>query len=148
MRDVDSPLMFQSSGQNIDRLVTFYRASIKLNRIFVMDIYTANVLRELRQLGNNLPYPSNDYPNIKVFYPYRLTKKIFNEIDENYARRFSAYRISRQQLEQIQNKIVMICRPSMFADLISSKLKNGVFSTHCGVGTGLQNISSGLKVNY
>jgi len=127
MRDVDGPLLFQSSGQNIDRLVTFNRASIKLNRIFVVDVYTANVLHELRQLGNNLPYPSNDYPNIKVFYPYRLTKKIFNEIGENYARRFSAYRISRQQLEQIQNKIMMICRPSMLGDLKSSKLKNGVF---------------------
>jgi len=127
MKDVDSPLLFQSSGQNIDRLVTFYRTSVKLNRIFVVDVYTANVLHELRQLGNNLPYPSNDYPNIKVFYPYRLTNKIFNEIGENYARRFSAYRISRHQLEQIQNKVVMICRPSMLADLKSSKLKNGVF---------------------
>lgn len=92
-----------------------------------MDVYTANVLHELRQLGNNLPYPSMDYPNIKVFYPFRVTKKIFNEIGENYARRFSAYRISRQQLEQIQNKVVMICRPSMLVDLKSSKLKNGVF---------------------
>ena len=127
MRDVDGPLLFQSSGQNIDRLVTFYRASIKLNRIFVVDVYTANVLHELRKLGNNLPHPSTDYPNIKVFYPYRLTKKIFDEIGENYARQFSAYRISRRRLEQIQNKVVMICRPSMLADLKSSRLKNGVF---------------------
>jgi len=127
MRGIDKPLLFQSSGQNIDRLVTFYRASIKLNRIFVVDVYTANVLYELRQLGNNLPYPSRDYPNIKVFYPYRLTKKIFDEVGENFARRFSTYRISRQQLEKLQNNVTMICRPSMNVDIKSSKLSNGVF---------------------
>jgi len=122
------PVLFQSSGQNIDRLVTFYRASLRLNRTFVLDVYTANVLYELRNLGNNrLPYPSKDYNNIKVFYPYSLTDKIFKEIGKEYAKRFSSYHISKKELKRIQNKIFMICRPSMKRDIENLELKGGIF---------------------
>ena len=67
MQETCSPLLFQCSSQNIDRLVSFYRAALRLKRLFIVDIYTANVLYELRQLGNNLPFPSSEYLNIKVF---------------------------------------------------------------------------------
>lgn len=127
MKGVNSPLLFQCSSQNIDRLVSFYRAALRLKRKLVVDIYTANVLYELRQLGNNLPYPSPDYPNIKVFFPYRLTQKIFDEIGEDYARRFSAQHISRERLREVQNEIVMACRPSMRMDIDRCGLSNGVF---------------------
>jgi len=112
------PILFQASSQNIDRLVSFYRAALRLGKTFVVDIYTANVLYELRQIGNNhLPYPSVDYPSIKVFYPYRLTQKIFNEIGEKYAKRFSPCYIPKDKLREKQNNVVMACRPSMGRDL-------------------------------
>jgi ribonuclease J len=107
--------------------VSFYRATLRLKRIFVVDIYTANVLYELRQLGNNLPYPSLEYPNIKVFFPYRLTQSIFNDIGEEYARRFSEYHISREQLKAAQNNIIMASRPSMRMDIEKCGLRDGVF---------------------
>ncbi len=123
-----APILFQSSSQNIDRLVSFYRAAAKLGKLFVVDVYTANVLYELRQLGNNqLPYPSVDYPNIKVFYPYRLTQKIFKEIGEEYAKRFSPYHMPKDKLCAEQNNIVMAVRPSMKRDLEIADLKNGLF---------------------
>jgi ribonuclease J len=91
-------------------------------------VYTANVLYELRQLGkNHLPYPSRDYPNIKVFYPYRITQKIFNEIGEKYAKRFSSFHIPKNKLKEEQNHIVMTCRPSMRRDIENVGLQNGLF---------------------
>ncbi len=134
MEDLNIPLLFQCSSQNIDRLVSFYRAALQLKRTMVVDVYTANVLYELRKLGNNLPYPSNDYPNIKVFFPYRLTQKIFNEIGEEYAKQFSAYHISRLQLKEIQHRVVMLCRPSMLKDIKKSDLKNGIFMYSLWIG--------------
>jgi ribonuclease J len=121
------PILFQSSSQNIDRLVSFYKAASKLGKIFVVDIYTANILYELRQLGNNLPYPSADYRNIKVFYPYRLTQKIFNEIGEEYAKRFSPFYIPKNKLKEEQDNIVMSVRPSMKMDIEIAGLQNGLF---------------------
>jgi len=125
--DSESPVLFQSSSQNIDRIVSFYRAALRLGRMFVVDIYTANILYDLRQLGNNLPYPSNEYKNIKVFYPYRLTQKIFNEIGEEYATRFSSFHISKQRINKIQNDLVMAVRPSMLRDIENCDLHGGLF---------------------
>ena len=127
MQETCSPLLFQCSSQNIDRLVSFYKAALRLNRLFIVDIYTANVLYELRQLGNNLPFPSPEYLNIKVFFPRRLTQKIFNEIGEEFARRFSKFYISREQLRAEQSRIVMACRPSMRSDIERCGLHDGVF---------------------
>ncbi len=119
--------LFQSSSQNIDRIVTFYRAAVKLGKIFVIDVYTANVLYELRMLGNNLPFPSFGYPNIKVFYPYRLTQKIFNDIGEDYAKRFSAFHISKEKLTEQQSNIIMMIRPSMQKNIEKCGIYDGVF---------------------
>ncbi len=128
IKDFKGPVLFQSSSQNIDRLVSFYRTASRLDRVFVVDVYTANVLYELRQLGNNhLPYPSREYPNIKVFYPYRLTQKIFNKIGEEYAKRFSPFYLPKDKLKKEQNNIVMAVRPSMRMDIEITGLKNGLF---------------------
>lgn len=128
IQDFKGPVLFQSSSQNIDRIVSFYRAATRLDKIFVVDVYTANVLYELRQLGNNhLPHPSTDYSNIKVFYPYRLTQKIFNKIGEEYAKRFSPFYIPKDKLKKEQNNIVMAVRPSMQTDIELAGIQNGLF---------------------
>ncbi|PKP56337.1 hypothetical protein CVT91_13410 [Candidatus Atribacteria bacterium HGW-Atribacteria-1] len=51
------------SAQNIDRLVSFYRASLKTRKIFAIDFYTANILGCLKD-DARIPYPSKDYSNI------------------------------------------------------------------------------------
>lgn len=125
--DFQGPVLFQCSSQNIDRLVSFYRAAKQLKRTFVVDVYTANVLNDLKQLGNNLPYPSDQYRDIKVFYPYQLTQKIFKRIGGEYAQRFSAQYISREDIAKDQNHLVMLVRPSMIRDLARCGLHDGMF---------------------
>jgi ribonuclease J len=125
--NLKAPTLFQSSSQNIDRIVSFFRVAQRLKKLFVVDIYTANVLFDLRQLGNNLPYPSKEFPNIRVFYPYRLTQKIFNDVGGEYAKRFSAFHISKKDLATRQGDILMIARPSMKRDIELSKLCDGLF---------------------
>ncbi|MCL2249100.1 MAG: MBL fold metallo-hydrolase [Oscillospiraceae bacterium] len=117
--------LFQSSSQNIDRIVSFYRATLQLGKTFVVDVYTANILHELHALGNKIPYPS--YDKLKVFYPYFLTQKIFDKIGAEYAKRFSAFHIPKEKVESMQNEIVMLVRPSMKIDLSKCNLNNGTF---------------------
>lgn len=124
---IEAPILFQCSSQNIDRLVSFYRASLRLGKLFVVDVYTANVLYELRSLGNHLPYPSGDYPNMRVFFPYRLTRKIFEHIGEEYVRRFSAFHISKEELMANCKTVLMTARPSMWRDIEKCELKDGLF---------------------
>ena len=125
---IDGIVLFQCSSQNIDRLVTFYKAAVRSKRLFIVDVYTANVLAELRALGNNLPYPSKEYPNIKVYFPYHLTQKIFKKIGSQYAKAFSDYYISREKIGQKQSEILMIVRPSIQGYLERiPHLNNGLF---------------------
>ena len=118
-------VFFQSSSQNIDRLVSFYRAALRLGRTFVVDVYTANVLHELHALGNKIPYPS--YDKMKVFFPYNITQKVFNEIGTEYAKRFSPYHLPKEKLTVMQNEIVMLVRPSMQKDLERCNISGGTF---------------------
>jgi hypothetical protein len=64
---------------------------------------------------------------MKEFFPYRLTQKVFNEIGEEYAKRFSVYHISKKALMARQNEIVTLVRPSMKRDLELCNLTGGMF---------------------
>ena len=117
--------LFQSSSQNIDRIVSFYRAALRLGRIFVVDVYTANVLHELHALGNNIPFPS--YDKINVLYPNQITQRMRKGMDEKYRARFWNVGIKKEQINAQQNEIVMLARPSMIKDLEKCNLSGGTF---------------------
>jgi len=53
------------SGQHIDRICAAYRAAIQAGRVFVIDIYTAFILRTVASRFNSLP-DINTAKNIKV----------------------------------------------------------------------------------
>lgn len=55
------------SAQNIDRLVTVYRAARRAGRGLVIDLYTASIARVT---GNpNIPRPGVDWPHVRVYVP-------------------------------------------------------------------------------
>ena len=67
------------SSQNIDRLVSVYRACVKTGTDLVIDPYTAYILYKLKDVSKNIP--QYDWPNnIKIFFlPNRQTKIILEE---------------------------------------------------------------------
>jgi ribonuclease J len=108
------------SGQNIDRLVTIYRACRKCNKLFLIDFYIANVLRTLnKKAKNQIPFPSREtFPEIKVYYPTFLTnwmEKKGKELETIYP--FTSHKISKDKLDELAGKLVMVVRPSVQHDL-------------------------------
>ena len=119
--------LIYTSGQNIDRLVSIYRACKRTGKILAIDFYIANVLKELSDFGA-IPYPSKKFPEIKVFFPYRLSRMISNKGNEKLLYRFKDYKITKEQIGEQFDKMVMIVRPSMLKDLEYIKgLKDGIF---------------------
>lgn len=119
--------LIYTSGQNIDRLVSIYKACKDTGKTLAVDFYIANVLEEMSKF-NDIPHPSKGYPFLKVFFPYRLSRRIGLYGDRNLMRRFSYYKITKEQIDDQFNNIAMIVRPSMKKDLeYLNKLKNGVF---------------------
>jgi len=118
--------LIYTSGQNIDRLVSIYRACKRTGKTLAIDFYIANVLKELSKFGA-IPYPSKNYPEIKVFFPFRLSRMISNKGQEMLLYRFKNYKITKEQIGEQFNKTVMIVRPTMLKDLEYIKgLENGI----------------------
>jgi len=104
------------SAQNIDRLVSFYRASLKKGKIFVIDFYTASILGCLKDYAM-IPYPSENYANIRVFFPYWLCRRITQQGKEELMYRYKGYKITRKEISDRSGEIMMMVRPSMLKDL-------------------------------
>ena len=112
------------SGQNIDRIVSLYRAAVRTGRSLVVDVYTANVLAELRELAK-IPYPSEEFNTMKVFYPYRLSEKIAKMGRKDMLYRFKASKVAKKEISENPEKTVMFVKSSMIPDLASIKNIDG-----------------------
>lgn len=119
--------LIYTSGQNIDRLVSIYRACKRTGKTLAIDFYIANVLKELSEFAA-IPYPSNNFPEIKVFFPYRLSRMISNRGNKRLLYRFKDYKITKEQIGEQFDKTVMTVRPSMLNDFEYIKgLEKGIF---------------------
>ncbi len=116
IKDSSSPVFAMPSGQNIDRIVSFYKAAMKTKRLFVIDVYIANILNALKDLAK-IPHPSKSFSNIRVFYPRRLCQKLERIGKKELMTRFRNFRISREELNKNINKTLMVVRSSMLSDL-------------------------------
>jgi len=109
-------VLIVQSAHNVDRIVSFYKAAIKTNRVFLVDVYTANFLNVLNGLAK-IPDPLNGFNKIKVFYPYYLTDRLAKENKEKLLYRFRPYKISREEISANPGNFIMMVRPTMTLDL-------------------------------
>jgi ribonuclease J len=88
-----------ASSQNIDRIVSAYKACKRAGKILVIDMYTAWVLEQLRQITENTP--AMDWPEIRVFAAYSQDQKL--KANPNYfgdfRKRLYRYRVKREELQ-------------------------------------------------
>jgi len=108
--------LIYTSGQNIDRLTSVYKACIKTEKIFVVDVYVAKILKELSKFAK-IPYPSDSFKNIKVIFSYFTSRRLKKEGHEKILYQFKNYKITKEEIAKQFDKIVMIVRPSMKKDL-------------------------------
>lgn len=101
------------SGQNIDRIVTIFKACIASKRQFIVDMYTAEIMRAT----DNPRLPQAEWRGVRVFLPdtqrWRIKKEKAFDISDSY----KPYRIYWNQLAGAASKSVMLFRPSMVRDL-------------------------------
>jgi ribonuclease J len=108
--------LIYSSGQNIDRIVSIYRACIRSNKILVVDVYVATILKTLSKFGG-IPFPSKNFDNLKVMFPFYTSKRLKAEGHIQILYQFTNYKITKEEISEQREKIVMIVRPSMQKDL-------------------------------
>jgi len=108
--------LIYTSGQNIDRLTSIYRACKRTGKIFVVDVYVAKVLKELSNYAG-IPYPSENFENLKVMFPFFTSRRLKNDGNEKILYEFKKFKITKEEISSQSENIVMIVRPSMQKDL-------------------------------
>ena len=115
--------LFICSGQNVDRLVTFYRAAKRSGAIFVLDLYAANVLHELGR--NSLPLPTNGFKDVKVLFTKHFMKRLEQQNKRDWYTRWRPHEIRAEELRRAGKKAFVMYRDSSVHDLKAAGVPKG-----------------------
>ncbi|MBJ6750748.1 MBL fold metallo-hydrolase RNA specificity domain-containing protein, partial [Geomonas anaerohicana] len=87
-----------SSSQNIDRIVSAYRACLRARKTLVIDIYTAWVLEQLKLVSGNTP--NMEWDLVRVYASYSQDEKLKEqpEFFGDFRRRVYKYRVTKEEL--------------------------------------------------
>jgi ribonuclease J len=103
------------SAQNIDRLVTLYRATLEAGRDFVMDLYTATIAEAT---GNeHIPRPGAGWPRVRLYVPLRQSIQVKESREFERVAPLREYRIFGEELADRSSRFVMTFRGSMAREL-------------------------------
>ena len=105
-----------TSSQNIDRITSIYRACKKAGKIFVVDVYVAKILKQLSKYAR-IPYPSESFKDVKVMFPFITSCRLKKTGKEKILYQFKKYKITKEEIGNQADKIVMLVRPSMQNDI-------------------------------
>lgn len=103
-----------SSSQNIDRIVSSFNACRRARKTLVVDIYTAWILEQVRQVSGNVP--GMEWPEIRVYADYSLDKKLKAnpEYFGDFRRRLYRHRVKWQELLSAPSSFLYFGRMSSF----------------------------------
>lgn len=103
-----------ASSQNIDRIVSAYRACKRAGKLLVVDIYTAWVLEQMRQVTQNTP--AMDWPEVRVFAGYSQDQKLKANPDYfgDFRTRLYRHRVRREELHATPEAFLYFGKMSSF----------------------------------
>lgn len=109
------------SAQNIDRLVSVFRACKKTGRTLIIDLYAAAVL----EATGNQNIPQSDWPEIALYVPQAQRIQIKNNALFTLLKHHSLNRIFIDNLQDAQEKATLLFRPLHCRDLEKADCLSG-----------------------
>lgn len=113
LKAAEGMVMFHTSAQNIDRVVTLYRACKRTGRPLIIDLYAAAILAATE----NKNIPQSDWPGIQLYLPKLQAIQVKKNEWFPLLKQHSANRIYQEQLKEIGRNAVILFRPLMRPDL-------------------------------
>lgn len=111
------------SPQHVDRLVGFFRAAKKTNRVFVADAYTAFVMHLIAS-EISVPRPESS-EGVRVFFPKFFEESYQQKQLEKHFLLMSPARIGMDEIRSNPSRYVMLFRPSMLESDFGRRLPDG-----------------------
>jgi ribonuclease J len=106
------------SAQNIDRVVTVYRAALRTGRTLIVDAYAAEILKATGH--NSIPKPVVGWSNLAVFIPQRQRVQLKTKGIGHLVDGYRGFRLWPEQLAEHAPRAVMLFRGWMMQDLESA----------------------------
>ena len=113
-------LLFASS-QNIDRIVSAYKACLKTNHVFVIDIYTAYILDCLRKVSKHIP--QFNWKNIRVKFLKSHADSIAQNASVKFLYAYNSRKIEIDEINAIKDKVLMLARDNSIFPILVKNIK-------------------------
>jgi len=110
------------SSQNIDRLVSAYKACLKTGRIFVIDLYTVYILDKLRTVSKNIP--QFNWRNVRVKFIKSHADTLADKVSDKLLYFYNTKKIDMLEINRNKDKILMLARDNSVFPLFVKDIKN------------------------
>jgi ribonuclease J len=114
MEQTDGMVLACFSGQNLDRLVSFYRAARRSGRLLVLDLYGATLARAT---GRPQTIPQAAWDGVRVFVPRSQRVRVKQARAFELTDAVRAERLYPEQLASLRSQLVLCFRGSMMREL-------------------------------
>ena len=124
-----------SSSQNIDRIVSAFRACKHAGKTLVLDIYTAWVLEQLKLISKNIPAMEWDQIKIKLSHSQHEKLKANPDFFGDFRQRVYQHRISKEELRANPAEYLFFSKMSHYKTInLHKKIKpvNVIYSQWLG----------------
>lgn len=121
MRAATGMVLVAASAQNIDRVVSIYRAAKRTGRILLVDLYAAEILRATGRDS----IPQTHWPDVALFTPHRQRvmvreRELFEVLD-----RHKAGRVFPEDLAATPERFVVLYRHAFHQNLVRAGCLSG-----------------------
>jgi ribonuclease J len=113
LRGTEGIALVHTSAQNIDRVVSIFRASRRCGRRMVIDLYTAAIL----EATENLNLPQSDWQDVALYVPESQRRQIKQSRMFDLLTRHSRNRIYAEALGSNPSGFTLLFRPLHLRDL-------------------------------
>ena len=108
---------FFASSQNIDRLVSAYKACLKTGSTLVIDIYTAYILGRLRKVSKHIP--QFNWRNVRVKFYKNQADILADKISTKILYHYNSKKIELIEINKKKDKMLMLARDnSIFPSIV------------------------------
>lgn len=107
------------SSQNLDRLVSIYRAVKRASKTLVIDLYTAFVLEKLSSISSSIP--QFDWREMRVLYAYSHAQKLA-EHDKKLLYKYKKAKIEWEEIQTAPQEMVILTKDNPYFRSLVHKL--------------------------
>lgn len=108
-----------AAGSNIDRLVSVYKAAMKAEKTFVIDLYQLYMLERLKKYSPGLPPHEGDH--LRVLYLHGHAQKMADKLGQESLYKHTDRKINQDEI--LKNRDQMVLKLPLFRmDLLAKEL--------------------------